>query len=507
MWAEYRDSTAIRKAEDFAKFTIASLMVDPLDKTHQAEVVEYDFQSAGAFLVNNLTAKLALTLFPPGRPSFQIELDDTLQELAAANGIDQSELHSRTADLERRATRRLFINASLSKLHRILKLLVVTGNALFYREPGTGKMLVWTMQSYTVRRTSHGDPAVVVLRQQMPFRELTPEIQADAQAKQIAKRDSDKCDLYTVIEWQPTPNGRRCAVWHELEGKRVGPESSYPAHLCPYVPVAWNVPDGEHYGRGYVEEYSGDFARLSILSERLGLYEFEALSLLNLVDEAKGGAVDDYRDAETGDFVPGQVGSVASYERGDYNKIAQASASVESIVMRLNRAFMYTGQVRDAERVTVEEIRTVAEEAENLLGGVYSLLAETLQAPLAYLTMYEASRGNGGMLLGIAQGVYRPSIITGIPALTRNIETANILRATQEASAIIPALVQLSKRFDPERLVERIFANNSVDLSTLSKDPDVVAAEAEQEAALAQQQLDVASGALAAETSAGVLTS
>ena len=251
----------------------------------------------------------------------------------------------------------------------------------------------------------------------------------------------------------------------------------------------------------------GGVTRLSILSERLGLYEFEALSLLNLVDEAKGGAVDDYRDAETGDFVPGQVGSVASYERGDYNKIAQASASVESIVMRLNRAFMYTGQVRDAERVTVEEIRTVAEEAENLLGGVYSLLAETLQAPLAYLTMYEASRGNGGMLLGIAQGVYRPSIITGIPALTRNIETANILRATQEASAIVPALVQLSKRFDPEKLVERIFANNSVDLSTLSKDPDVVAAEAEQEAALAQQQLDVASGALAAETSAGVLTS
>ena len=161
MWAEYRDSTAIRKAEDFAKFTIASLMVDPLDKTHQAEVVEYDFQSAGAFLVNNLTAKLALTLFPPGRPSFQIELDDTLQELAAANGIDQSELHSRTADLERRATRRLFVNASLSKLHRILKLLVVTGNALFYREPGTGKMLVWTMQSYTIRRTSHGDLSLI----------------------------------------------------------------------------------------------------------------------------------------------------------------------------------------------------------------------------------------------------------------------------------------------------------------------------------------------------------
>ena len=92
-------------------------------------------------------------------------------------------------------------------------------------------------------------------------------------------------------------------------------------------------------------------------------------------------------------------------------------------------------------------------------------------------------------------------------ALTRNAETQNLMRATQEAAAVVPALAQLSKRFDTERVIELIFNNNSVDLEAVSKDADQIAAEAQQEAAVAQSQLDVASGALAAtEGIPGVLT-
>lgn len=507
-WAEHRDSRAIRKAEDFAKFTVASLMVDPLNKTGQtAEVVEYDFQSAGALLVNNLAAKLVMTLFPPGRPGFQLELDDTLKEAAAQAGVDDNTLNSRAADLERRATRRLFMNASLSKLHRATRLLIVTGNALLYRDIVRGRLLVWSLQSYTVRRNAEGDPTMVVLRQQMQWEELSSEIQNDAAAKGV-RQGQGVYDLYTTVEWALVPNTtrRRCTVWHELEGKRVGPESSYPEHLCPYIPVAWNLADGEHYGRGYVEEYSGDFARLSLLSERLGLYEFETLNVLNLVDEGSGAIIEDLKDSETGDFIPARVDGVKSYERGDYNKIATANASIIGIVQRLNRAFMYTGQQRDAERVTEAEVRLVAEEAENLLGGAYSLLAENFQAPLAYLALYEASSDDENLLLGVTTRLYRPSIMTGLPALTRNVETQNILRATQEAAAIVPALSQLSQRFDTEKVVERIFANNSVNLAAISKSADQVAAEAQERAALATQQLDTASGAIAAEATQGVLT-
>lgn len=165
--------------------------------------------------------------------------------------------------------------------------------------------------------------------------------------------------------------------------------------------------------------------------------------------------------------------------------------------------------INDPRRIqsTVEEVRTIAQEAENLMGGAYSLLAENLQAPLAYLTMAEVANENPNFMLGLVDRLYRPSIITGIPALTRNAETQNLMRATQEAAAVVPALAQLSKRFDTERVIELIFNNNSVDLEAVSKDADQIAAEAQQEAAVAQSQLDVASGALAAtEGIPGVLT-
>jgi hypothetical protein len=502
LWHQYRDTTAIRKAEDFAKFTLPSLMVDPLCRTDTtAEVLEYDFQSDGSLLVNNLTAKLALALFPPGRPSFQVELSPDLMDAAAAKGVDAAALSGRTSELERLATRRLFMNASLSKLHRAIKLLIVTGNVLMYRDSRRGKFMVWSMQSYTIRRTPMGDPLCVVLRQQMPFSTLPLTIQNDAAAKQLRPiGDAAVVDLYTVIEWINVDDvTRRCEVWQELDGKRVGPISTYPEHLCPWVPVAWSIADGEHLGRGYVEEYCGHFAKLSLLSEQLGLYELESLNVLNLVDEAAGSAVDDYRNADTGDYVPGKVDGIKSYERGDYNKINAISNSLTKVVQALNRAFMYTGQVRDAERVTVEEIRTTAQEAENLLGGAYSLLAESLQAPLAYLTMAEVAQDTGGgLLLGVMNKSFRPTILTGIPALTRNAQTQNIMRATQEAASIVPALGQLSKRFDTEKVIDIIFNNNSVDLESMSKDPDQIAAEAMQEEAQAMATLDVASGAVAA---------
>jgi len=252
------------------------------------------------------------------------------------------------------------------------------------------------------------------------------------------------------------------------------------------VPV-WNLADGENYGRGLVEEYAGDFARLSLVTEQLGLYELDALNILNLVDESAGGVVDDYQNADTGDYVPGKVGAVTAYERGDYNKMAAINNSLTTLIQRLSQAFMYTGQMRDAERVTAEEVRRIARETEITLGGVYSLLAESLQAPLAYLSMTEVADGksDGNLLFGIVARDFKPKITTGIPAMTRSQDTENLLIAAQEAGAIIPALQQISSRFDTEKVVEKIFQGNSVNLEEISKSPEQLAEEAraKQEAA------------------------
>lgn len=149
---------------------------------------------------------------------------------------------------------------------------------------------------------------------------------------------------------------------------------------------------------------------------------------------------------------------------------------------------------------TVEEVRTIAREAENLMGGSYSVLAENFQSPLAYLMMYEVAQ-DAEFLLGLVQKSYRPKVVTGIPALTQTAEAQALFKATQEAAAIVPVLKEVSPRFDTEKVVEFIFRANSAPLEPLSKDADTLAAEAEQESAAANASLDVAQGALAATES------
>jgi len=489
----YRDGNVVSKAEKFAAFTIPSLMADST-RIGTAQAFTADFQSVGALLVNNLTAKLASALFPSGRPFHKIKIDARLQEVAEAAGVDSSVLAQGAAEMERLSTEQLFKNAALSRLHRALKLAIVTGECLIYRDTDKQKFLVWNLHSYVVRRNTYAEVQEVILKQRVRFDALPVETQQEYRRIKTTVRDDEVVDLYTEVLYD-REDTELVYVQQSIEDKPVGELSTYPEHLCPYIVVAWNVPDGEHYGRGYVEEYAGDFTKQSLMSEQLSLYELESLQLLNLVDEAAGGVIDDYQEANLGDYVSGKAESVRAYERGDYNKINVLAQRLDEIARRLSQAFMYTGNVRDSERTTAEEIRTVAQEAENLLGGTYSILAETLQAPLAYLCMYEVAldTADTDIIYEVVSQQYRPEIVTGIPALTQAAETQNLVRATEELSVIVPALAELSQRFDTEKIVELVMHNNSVNLASISKTPeqmqaDAEAMQAEQEAALDAEQ-------------------
>lgn len=498
----YKDANVIRKAEGFAKYTIPSLMTDPMQSGH-AEQLESDFQSTGALLVNNLTAKLASALFPAGRPFHKIKIDKTLKARAQAAGIDDSVLATGAAEMERLSTEQLFKNAALSKLYRALKLAIVTGDCLVFRDLDRHKFLVWNLRSYVVRRNTFSEVEEVILKQRVRFDSLPIELQKEYRQYKHTVQPDDVLDMYTEVVYDRSRKQVTVLVQQSIDDVPVGTVSEYPEHLCPYIVVAWNVPDGEHYGRGYVEEYAGDFTKLSIMSEQLGLYELESLSLLNLVDEASGGSIDDYQTADIGEYVPGRAGAISAYERGDYNKINYVRQGLQEVTVRLSQAFMYSGNQRDSERTTAEEVRAVAQEAENLLGGTYSIFAETLQAPLAYLCMYEVAKDteDTDIIYEVVAKQYMPEIITGIPALSQAAETQNLLRATMELQQIVPALAELSRRFDTEKIVELVMHNNSVALDDISKTPEQLAqdakAEQEQQQAMMQaEQLQVQSEGL-----------
>jgi hypothetical protein len=496
LWQEYKDTSVVDRAKHFARYTVPSLMVDPLTGNGREEVC-YDFQSSGSLLLNNLSSKLTSLLFPSNQPFFKNIVTPELLAQAKTANIPAETVESKLSILEQEATKNLFKNASFAKITKALKLVIATGQALVYRDSDSQKFRVWNLHSFAVKRDAFGDWHCIILKQNFRFEELPLEIQNDCNGKFPGRfKPETKVTMFTQIKREAGTLNPLIRVTTEIDGRTVGPHAAYPLHLSPWVLPVWNLADGEDYARGLVEEYAGDFAKLSILSEQLGLYELDSLELLNFVDPSSGSSVDDLREANSGDYLPGNGTSVHSFEKGDYQKMNAIRASLAEVVQRLSAAFMYTGNTRNAERVTAEEIKKDAREAETMLGGAYSILAESFQSPLAYLMMREVSDQTLSAL--ISRSFY-PQILTGLPALNRDIEVQNLIGALSEGAAVIPQLPAIDQRLDPVKVMDMLYRNRSVNTVALFKDEGQLEADAQQ----AEQQAQAAQQAQAGITQPG----
>lgn len=95
-----------------------------------------------------------------------------------------------------------------------------------------------------------------------------------------------------------------------------------------------------------------------------------------------------------------------------------AFQTIEEITQRLSFAFlMNTAVQRGGERVTAEEIRYMAGELEDALGGVYSILSLELQLPMVSRLMFQLERKR--KIPTLPKGTVRPAITTGLEALGR----------------------------------------------------------------------------------------
>lgn len=496
-----RDESAILRNEQYAKWTIAHLMVDLEDAAHSNVQmnVERDYQAMGALLVNNLAAKLAGLLFPSSRPFFKVELSDELKAEAQAAGVAVSAMNAELARMEMDACQQLFKNASYNQLVQALRLLIITGNCLLYRDGATKRSIVYNMQQYGLRRDAQGFMLDCVLREYTYFEALPAAVQKQLRIKHPTKYqhahhvEPIRVELYTRIHREQTKAGKvRFVVTQEADDIPVGKRGTYPEHLCPWQAPTWNLIAGEHYGRGLVEDYAGGFAKLSDLSEAAALYEVETARVLNLVSSGSGTDVDTMAKAGMGEWVTGDPNTVSAYESGSYQKGQMMRESIEAEFGRLARAFMYTANTRDAERVTAYELQRDAREAENTLGGTYSSLAESIQVPLAHLLLTEV---RPGALAGLVNDDIKLDIMAGIPALGRSSEAQNVLMVTQEAAVAIQ-LAQVDQRIDVEKLMDLLYAGQSVDTSALFKSDDQLREEAAGRAAeqQGQQQLAMAAG-------------
>ena len=469
LFTKYRDDALLTRIEAYALWTIPSVFPkgDRAVSYNDNALIEYDYQSIGAGLVNRLATKLARTLFPANTSFFRIEVNDQLKALLKKEGMDD------IISYENKACSQLFLNASYAQIVQLLRLLIITGEGLIHRS--NESLRVYSLKDYVVRRNNVGEVLDIVICEHKCYDDLSPKTLVEAG---LTNRDQ-KVKMYTRVQRQVKLGVKSWRVTQEINGRALSTDMVYRDKLCPYIPVVWNFVNGDNYGRGYVEDFAADLAKLSDLSRELMSYQMESLRILHMVSPSSALDVQQAAEAPNGEFIQGDPSQIKPYEAGSYEKIREIRDDLMGIEQRLNMAFMYTGNTREGERVTAYEIRQNAEEAEQTLGGVYSQLSQSMHLPLAYLLLYEV---RPDIIAAIDAEEIKLNILTGILALSRSSENQGLLIACSELNAILPTIAQLGKRFNIHAIADKVLLSNGVTVKDITYTEDEIRANAELEA-------------------------
>lgn len=398
----------LRRARQCAELTLPSLLPPEGFSAHSN--LYTPFQSIGARGVNNLAAKLLLTLLPPNQPFFRYQVDDmTLEELTQRKGA-RAEVEKALSRYERALVTEIETSALRPTVHEALRHAIISGNALLFAFPNGFR--AYSLAHYVVVRDGVGNPLEVIIKESIAPASLPEEVRA-----KIQKPGDDatkNVDLYTVAE-------KIDGQWliHQAIKDIVIPDtmSVVPGDKPPFIAMRWARIDGEDYGRGYVEEYLGDLKSLEGLSQSIVEGSAAAAKVLFFVKPTGTTKLRDVTRADNGAVLSGNAEEVTVLQMQKFNDFRVAKDTVEEISRRLGYAFlMNTSVQRDGERVTAEEIRYIASEIEDALGGVYSLMAQEFQLPL--IKIMQARMEARGRLPKLPPQI-RPSIVTGIEALGR----------------------------------------------------------------------------------------
>ena len=398
------------RARQCSKLTLPYVM--PEEGFGPSSRLETPFQGVGARGVNNLASKLLLALLPPNAPFFRLNVDTfKLQEEGAPLELI-TEIEASLQSVEEAVMAEISRESYRTGLHEALKHLIITGNSLIYL-PDNGGMRVFRLDRYVVKRDPMGNVTQIVTRENLSFKTLPEEMQ------QIVGDDVDadgNVSLYTAILLN---DSNKWEIFQDINDTRVpNSEGIYEKDKSPFIPLRFSRVDGENYGRGYVEEYLGDLQSLESLTRAIVEGSAAAAKVLFLVNPNGTTRQRVLAEAPNGAIVQGSTQDVTTLQLQKGNDFQVAQATMNEIKDRLGHSFLLTsGVVRNAERVTAEEIRMLSQELETAIGGLYSLLSNELQIPLVNRIM--AAMNKAKRLPKLPKDIVNPVIITGVEALGR----------------------------------------------------------------------------------------
>jgi len=498
VWAEMEQEKGdlIERSEAYARWTLAGILRVDREEYQSNQEQTKGSVMMGAKWVNHLANRIVDVLFPLSRPFFTVApTPETQRALEQENGeenaaIIKDQIRDATSKIEQEAIRNLRLVEYRPVAIEACKHLIITGNVLLRRMP-SGKRVLYPIDRYGIRRDIEGNPIEAVTYDKKKLCTFTPAQQEVIKAIHPKVRPTDKLEL--LSHYRLASDGR-WVFRQEVEGVPMGRQKKFAAKDFDLLPLVWNLPSGFHYATGLVEDNSTTFHKIDVTTEALTDLIAIAADIKFFVKPGSplGLQLRELNNSPRGAYFSGNGEDITVPEvgiRGDLETIAGILSKWEN---DLSSVFLMSA-VRDAERVTAEEVRMVARELESAFGGLYSQLALAWQQKEAD---YSLSSMDVGALLGKD---FEVLVTTGLESLSREGQIDNLRLAISDLQLLENVPDELRGVFNPLRTAKFLFTNRGVALIDFLNTPEEMQANEQRALAQAGREAEINTGAKVAE--------
>lgn len=441
---ESKKTAIMSYCETYADWTLP--YVFPRNGITQSTQLPIALDSIGAQGVNHLSNKIISTLYPAKSLFFRLHIDQEMKDLvelgmmAANQGADKETLKQQVASAvldaeqamskaEKRAEEHLDMVQYRPQAINAAKFLIITGNALVFHPEDGGKVQVYGLRDYCIVRDCSGGVVEIMTRETKAFSTFKPSVQDALKADRSWRakhnsgsqhkdyKDDDEVTIYTRVLLE---DDGKYHVTQYADDVRLNFEKAYTRTELRWIPLVWNLIQGEDYGRGLVADFAGAFHGVNVMSGAL-------LNIAAVMGDIKFLV----HPQSSIDIVTLQNGLPGSYHYGKAEEVGTAKidrvaeaqflqAMIERYERQISMAMMLMQQItRNAERVTATEINRDVEDLEISNGGVYSRLAADWQVPTANLALQDTG------FKAVGNGI-QPRVLTGMDSLSRAGEAYNM---------------------------------------------------------------------------------
>lgn len=484
-------------ARECAKLSVPYIM--PPSGSASGTKLPTPWQAIGAKGVNVMASKLMLALFPVSTKFFKLQVSDgQLAQDPEMEAQARSEIDLVLSKMERIVMQHVNESTDRIVLHQAMKHLVVTGNCLIFQ--GKKGLKLYPLDRYVVVRDGEGTVTELVTVEAIDRQFLPKEFWKKLPAKTGLLKEPDNHTgddgAGSIADLKLDPHNNEVAVytwaklqdgqwrWHqEAEDRKIpGTDSACPKGTPQWHALRFNVVDGEDYGRGRIEEYLGDLKSLEALSKAIVEGSAAAAKVIFTVSPSATTKPNQLAQAASGAIIQGRPDDVGVIQVGKTADFKTAYDMITMLTQRLSEAFLVL-TVRQSERTTAEEIRAVANELNEQLGGIWGNLTVELLRPYVNRKLADLQRAK--QLPTFPKNMVFPTVVAGLEGVGRAQDREALMLFMQTIAQTLGPEV-MSNFLKPGEAIKRLAASAGIDYLGLVKTDEELAQE--QQAAQQQQQ-------------------